>query len=372
MLIMMCSLCSCRDYREINDDSIVAGFALDIGQNGNTLLTIEFVDFSDSQDGGGGRSQKITVEGESLVDAVSHGFSESSEYLYWNHTAAVVVSSEYAKRGIAELLDYIYRNSGITLSTNILVSDLGSAKEVLELDTNNSAIKSYAIRNILSDGKYFEGIKESNAYGVINDLVNEGIHPAISVVTESRFTEKKSIAVEGTAIFFDDKLLGFADPEDTAYIRILKNELHDGFFDFTVDDSNISCLIRDAKTELKPAIEDGKLRMDVSFSAGYEIIAQNGSIDLSEKRVMNRITDIITEEMRNRIKNVAEEVRDEFGSDIFGFGAVVKRKMPKLFKELDWDEYFKCIEIRTEVKIDEPHEDDQYPSVFNLKSKEKR
>lgn len=370
-VILIVSLCGCWDYREINDDSIVAGFMLDIGKNGNTVVTVELVDFSESQNGSGGKSRQITVEGDSLVDAISHGFSESSEYLYWNHATTVVVSKEYAKRGITELLDYIYRNSGITLSTNILVSNLGTAKEIFELDTNNSAIKSYAIRNIMSDSRYFEGITESNAYGIINDIVNAGIHPVIAVVTGGKLTEKKSIDVEGAALFYNDKLIGFVDSEDTAYLRILKNKMQDGYFDFTMDNGNVSCLIRDAKAEHEPVIEDGKMVMDVKFTAGYEVMGQNGEVNVSDKAVLGKLTETIKNEMEKRIGDVAKAIQSEFGTDVFGFGAAVKKKMPEIFKTLDWDEYFKDIEIRVTADIKEPKDDDQYPSIVNLTEKER-
>jgi len=362
----MIFLCGCRDYREINQNSIVAGFAVDIGMNGNTQVTVEIVDFSESQNGGGGKSRKISVEGVSLSDAISHGLAESSEYLYWNHAVTVIVSPEYARRGIGELLDYIYRNSGITLSTNILVSDLGSAKEVLELDTNNSAIKSYAIRNIISDSKFFEGITDSMTYEIINDIAENGIEPVLGVVTEGKHTAKKSIDVEGAAIFKDDKLIGFTDSEDTAYLRILRNDLQSGYFDFAADDSNISCLIKNGRTEYKPALEDDRLTMEVKFSAEYEVISQNGSINISDENVLKEITKLIGEEMEKRISDTAARIQSEFGVDAFGFGAAVKRKSPELYRMLDKDEYFKDMEIRVSADIKEPHDADQYPSIDDL------
>jgi spore germination protein KC len=51
---------------------------------------------------------------------------------------------------------------------------------------------------------------------------------------------------------------------------------------------------------------------------------------------------------------VVKKVQGEFGSDIFGFGNMIYRKDPKLWKKLreDWSETFSGLSVEVSSKIE--------------------
>jgi spore germination protein KC len=94
----------CWNYREVEKLAIVAGVAIDKGENNPYKITFEILQVS------GGKEAKtvskiISMEGRTIFDAVRNAISLSGKKLYWSHTKIVVISKDIARNGILRVVD---------------------------------------------------------------------------------------------------------------------------------------------------------------------------------------------------------------------------------------------------------------------------
>ena len=98
---------------------------------------------------------------------------------------------------------------------------------------------------------------------------------------------------------------------------------------------------------------DGKPVINVKLNVLANIRNIFGELDVTDVKNIK----VLVEEAEKRIKNICEDtlnkVQNEFKTDIFGFGEVIYRKYPKLWKELkdDWDSKFSDLDVYVDVNV---------------------
>lgn len=140
------------------------------------------------------------------------------------------------------------------------------------------------------------------SYQFINALSGEGIAatlPTIGIVTNEG---KRKSELSGTAIFKGDKLSGLP----WKYCK--------------------------KKTKVTPVLTNNKLRMNIEIDTKVAI-AENGS---QENYITGKGQEILKKaaekQLKAHVKMVITKVQREYGVDIFGFGSMVKRQQPGLWK----------------------------------------
>ena len=89
---------------EIDDMAIIAGVAVDKGEEHRYLVTMEVVKLT-----GGTEAELlarvISVEGDSMFDAVINVISYIGKKAYWSHAKIVIVSQAIARDGLVKVID---------------------------------------------------------------------------------------------------------------------------------------------------------------------------------------------------------------------------------------------------------------------------
>lgn len=355
LIIMM--LTGCWNYREIDKLSIVAGLAIDKGENNSYQVTVEVVDLKSEGKNVKTSSKRIQIEGETIFDSLRNMIKVSGKKLYFSHVKIVIISKEVATEGIANVIDLLMRDSESRLTLHVLISKENRAAELLSQQSIISEIRSFEMDYMIKSQNNISKSPKVSIKELINSLAGEGISAALPAVG---LTENEGVAtseLSGTAVLKKDKLVGFLDGDETMDYLLVINKVKGGIIVDKkppgVKEANISFEIFNSKTKVKPEYKDGKLSMNISVESDVSIGELGTTKDFINDKELIKLKKDIENKMENSIKELIEKVQNKYDADIFGFGLKVKQNMPDVWRRIkdNWDQEFLDININVNVKL---------------------
>jgi spore germination protein KC len=348
----------CWNYREIDKLSIVAGIAIDKGTNEKYKLTIEIIQLS------GGKETKITpkiltTEGKSLFDAVRNCISTSGKRLYWSHTKVIILSREIANEGITNVIEWYNRDTETREEVSILISQEGSAKEILTGEATTEKITSFTLGEVLEN-------QASLSKAPLIDLLiydiesqTEGISTIIPAVSLMQEDDKKTPQILGTAIIKNDVLAGFLNGDETKYLLFIRDEIKSGILLAEMQRENesftVSLEIFKSKTKVKPIVNDKEIIMNIDIKTKVAIDEINGTVNFLDEEGIKKLERIAGDTLKKQIESLIKKIQTEYDADILKFGSILYENDPQTFKRLrnNWNEVFKDLKtnVKTEVQV---------------------
>lgn len=359
-IILITLLTGCWDYKELEDLALVSGMSVDIlGEKDAIDVTIEVLDLGQGDVNVKPTSQKLESSGQTLSDAVVNALTISAKKLSWSHAMSIIVSEDVAREGIWPIVDWIYRYSEPRITLQIYISKEPTANELLSVKSLTTDIRAYEIDNMLISDKYLSKTPELMLYELMNELNSKAIYPVLPALESYISNGTPTIALAGGAILNGDKLVGFLEPDDVKYYLFLRNKMQHGtlIIDSSVKDKKdiVSLYIIDSKTKINPVYNDGELSMKIDIKTDVvisEIASNSNYISQEGQKILTNRSEAF---LRKELEKVIEMVQVDYGLDIFGFGEVVKDKMPDLWREIedDWVSIFKelKVDVNTNIKI---------------------
>ncbi|MEN6325642.1 MAG: Ger(x)C family spore germination protein [Syntrophomonas sp.] len=344
----------CWNYREVDDVSIVAGVAIDQGVNKKYQVTVEIVQTS------GGRESKttsklLTMEGNSILDAVRNGISLSGKDFYWSHAKVIIVSRKIAGEGMVKVTDWLSRDPETRLDVHLLISKEDSAKKILEGKSMTVEVKSFELDDILKNQKNLFKAPQIEIWEFTNNLAEEGI----SAITPSTNLEKENgadvLQIMGSAVFKRDKLIGFIDGEETKDMLFVQNQIKGGLL--TVNENGgktpVTLEIFKNETKIEPIISGSNIEMSISTDTIVAIDEIGGNEDYIDDEGRKKLEQDTEKMLKNRIERFVKKIQSEYGADIFGFGVKLREDHNKVWNEVSehWEERFKDINITVKTKV---------------------
>jgi spore germination protein KC len=351
-------LTGCWNYTEIDKMALVSGMAIDKSDSGEGYeINVEMIDVEPSDKNPTFKSVRIESKGESIFDSIRNIINISAKTLYWSHATTVIVSKDLAKDGVLPVLDWIARDPQARLSIYLLISDTNNAKEILNLQSLSTEIRSFEIENMIISNSDLSKIPQIQVYELINDISTKGIYPVIPTVGPIINEGKKTMELSGGAILKQDSLAGFINLEDIKYYLFVRNKIKGGLLNINLknDDSKSKMTLEvfKNKTKITPKISDGKLSMSIKVKTQVSIGESDNRLNIIDKSENLKIKDSAEKYLEDNILDVIEKMQKDFGLDIFGFGNIVKEKMPNLWKSVEdeWDTIFQQLNIEVDADV---------------------
>lgn len=361
VFILMLLATACWNYREVEQLTIVAGFAIDKTFDGKYLLTFEIVDLHEAKGEGKVKSVLVESEGETLMNAIRNSIGKNFPKLYFGHTTVIIICQEVAQEGVLKVIDFMVRDAEPRLNLNLFVSMDTKAGDILKTKVLTSEIVSEELTNILDEQKNLAKALPIPVYKFIHALVEEGISGIMNSVCIEVNNEEKVAKLCGTAVFKEDKFQGVIDEEETYALSFILDEVKGGIIVVDVgsgpEEEKISLEILKSSTKIEPVYEDNKLSIKVSIDTKV-VIAENGSKkNYTDKEGREELIKLAEEQLKKKIESIIEKIQKEFGADIFGFGNKFYKELPKVWKEKrnEWNEIFKDLEVTIETNIKIEH-----------------
>lgn len=348
-------LAGCSNIEQLDDRMIIHGVGVD--KVGDTFdLTIQQFSVTGSNEKEEG-AQVVKAQGSSLMDAFSDLSLQTGKTPMYSQNLILAIGEETAYGGINDILDFFVRYYESRPTVKVIVVK-GKAESVLNFKKDDKLVMAKDIMSIAESERINSKVMSSSIFQFVGDLKNITSDPSASIISIEKQNDEEILVANGTAIFKNDKLVGFIDTSATRGALIIDNRLNSGTEVIDVGSvGRVSYSLEKSKSKVKFNLENG--------SPVYNITVKvNTNVYEIERDIRSQLTDNAFELMEaalsDRIKKIAEQAIYksiyEYNSDIFGFGQIALKSNKDYFRSVEnkWDQTMKEAKynINVSVKID--------------------
>lgn len=360
IFIVFCtfSLSGCAEIRGLDSFSYVIAIGFDKGTSNALKLTLQFAlpsnSSSDESTSQSSDSTIISVECSSFDSGINLVNSYITKVINLSHCKVVVFSETLAYEGISEHLYSILNNVDIRPTCNVLVSRttaeefLNKSKPVLETHT---ARYYDAIRTTNRNTGYAEDL---NLFDFFSDYKGSFVQATATLVGvnfdathstpsntpdidldssyeagETPITAKLEVENMGTAVFYDDKLVGELNGIETVCYLLCSNKFHHATISIVnplKENSQVTLYIsQDRKTKNEVDIVNGSPFISTNISLRVNILSADIDSDFSTSDSFYSLEQFINHYFQEQISAFLYKTAKSFNSDIVGFGENIRK-----------------------------------------------
>lgn len=353
-LISLSALAGCWDKRELTDLLYVSGIGLDVPEDGDGVeMSVEFITISSGKDDKI-TSSVFTTKGGDIGDALTALATRAGGKENFNYCEAIVMSEEYARQGIAKVVEMVMRNSEIQHTALLAVADGCKASELFAAGGEDEPAAAYEISGIMkSNFKSCTSLVKNDAYRIRARLQSPGGCAALTRLYLEEDGDERSIMAGGAAVFKGDKLAGWLTPEEASFFRMATGDAVEGYESIpSAEGGYVSAALRNFKLDTRAELDGGAPSAELRIGADALLLRSPGSAGGAEGAQEG-----FAGEIERGVRGVFERCRDEMDCDIFGLAGTFGRKYGKRWAamENDWDELFGKLEfsVQAEVKVED-------------------
>lgn len=366
-------LAGCWDLMELNKAALITGVALEPGHNGRIKATIEIMNASEAQahQPGKGVAPSIvqTMEGNTISEILLRSNERMDRRLVVSHIRVFVIDERLAQLGLRRFLDAIQRSRYIREDVLILVSKGVHASGFMKILFPRGTYSSLKIET--QAGSYrasWGGIPSSRLFDVNQGLLAEGRELILGAITIKGPPEKgadiKSIQtvqpktmidITGSAVFRDDKLLGFLPVNDSRMVLMASNQMKRTTLSVPLKGSESYAAIRllHSHAHMRVSMTKGEPQLELTVKGDGIIDSVNQMEHLTEVSRYQHLEELTNDYVKQQMITAIQNVQRKFGVDVFGFGEQLYRNHYKQYVPIadHWNELFAKAPVKVSVRI---------------------
>lgn len=349
-------LSGCWDRKEMNTLAIVLGAGIDHTPGNQVMLTLQLARPGYTLGAANGGEEPgiwvVSETGRTVYEAQGKLANRLSRRIYWSHNVILVFGEDAARQGIRRYTSFFSRSMQDRETTWVMVAP-GQARDILEtssvLEDSSAQAAAYLERAGTCYGirfldlKVMLAAKGDNPVAPRVEVVASGVTP---VLDEEEPVRTKSAALTGTAVFRDDKLVGWLDETETRGLLWLRGELEQGVVVVPSPDNPgkySSVEIIGMHMKVKPQYDGNTVRCNVKIVTEGELREQQSTeVDITQPEIHAELENKMAGVIANEARLALNKAQEEYGVDIFNFGTAFHRKYPREWAELQdrWNEVF--------------------------------
>ncbi|ADK16929.1 Ger(x)C family spore germination protein [Clostridium ljungdahlii] len=363
-------LTGCWDSREINTLAITLCIGIDKTENGylvsEQVITPKVVASNKATT----ESPIVvyTAEGKDLDAAIRSITTKSSRKIYNAHLRMVIFNENVTKDGIKDILDYFARAPEYRTDFYFAITKNTTAKEVLSVLTPIESLPGVNMyKSLTMSNKEWAPTKSIRIIELINSIILDGKNPVLTGIelTSGKVTPKsindlkqsngiKKITYTGLGAFKKDKLVGWLNEDESkGYNYITGNVKRTVGYSYYTDNIKITSDVTDAKSTVTSSLVNGKPAINVHINVTQNIGAVGGDFDVSKEESKNIVNKMSEKRIKTLCEKSVHKAQTQLKTDVFGFGEVVHREYPKLWKKIKngWDTEFTHLPVNITVNV---------------------
>lgn len=378
------SVSGCWDRNEPEDLGVVSAVAVEKGDQGKIRLTIQTLNTTALAKGSSGRGvefekayRNTVAEADTIFEALSKMSRTTATKRFLSHTNVFLVSEDLAReRGVMEIIDFLERDPQIRLDAWLVIAR-GSVVELLDVPGRISSSPSIRIADIIKHRELSFSYAPLKLAEFIRMLQSDSTHPFTAVVESqpnlSFIMEQghgilygsvpeplNNVTLNGTAVFKQDKMVGWLDDRESRGLLWLRGEVKQGTMEFPVagtEGKKVVTAIVGAKTELQPEIKDGHYRITVKIEVESYLEDNQAGIGVEKMAELKKVENAQGLQVERDVRAALKKAQTEYQVDVFGFGEAMHRKYPDEWKliKTEWSQIFPRVEVEIEVKSNIRH-----------------
>lgn len=370
LLLLVPILSGCYNYRELNDISIVTAVSIDYDEEEKIFKTItQVINPIKQQDASSsGEPPFVTYKSDakSIEEARIKVIRDSPKEFYTSQMQILILSESIVNNHLAEVLDLFTRAPDIRSEFKIMVAQDNKALEGITIETIFDSLSSSNILDSLEAQSKKEGLTLDLT---LNDLTSMYLNPYEEMAFPSLIVEgsinkgekeenvtttvaKATTKIGTTAIFKDNKLLGFLNEDESKVVSLIKGELTNTIINMDYKDGIVVLEPIRIKVGQKANLKDNTVTISIKGFARVDEIDAN--FNLKSLKEVENLEKYFNEYIEKYIEDNFEGIRKKYNSDIFGFRDLYYKTDHKYFKKYydDWyEDAFPSLEIKAKSKI---------------------
>lgn len=322
--------------------------------------------------GGGGPKSPIIVystKGKTIRDAIMHSFSESPRKLFFAHNRVVVIGEKAMNRGINELIDVYFRNSGSRETVSVLATP-GTARKILEQFMQLQAISGAGMKEIIiSEMKNTSILPNIPVYqlameltgdaksAVVPEIFVSGSGDTSSLDSFSNTSIPSKLKLGRLAVLKDDKMIGWMSRKESLGAAYLRDSVQQSFIVVPCEGGEgkkgyDTIQILKSSTKIIPKLRGSQLTFTADVDVSGTLMESNCAQDLYKPGVIQGLEQGGQVQISSLLQD-AWKKGQQMNTDIFGAAEKTHRKYPKQWKEWgkNWDEVFTEAPLETKIKF---------------------
>lgn len=296
--------------------------------------------------GTGGKSQDtvwvLEVVGHTLDDALMNLQQQISGRLFLGHLRVIVVSEEFARKGLENLNDYLHRNSEVRRMAWLMVSK-GSAKELMEAAPKLERVPTLYLASTL-DNAVREGKFPVNYIGTFwnnsSKKGQEGFLPYVQIM------QGENVQISGMAFFKGAQMVGVTKPFEIVGYSVIKGISPAEYrVILQIRDSQIVTIhVTNRESATRVELRDGKPHFIITAMTEVDLEEKNEDIiPIDSSAILEEIGRENEEAIKELLKGLVQKTQEQ-ESDIFGLGELVRAYKPSY-----WNTHVKTAEQWREI-----------------------
>lgn len=373
VLILIVSMLAGCGQRQINDLALVAAVGLDKGSKPNTvMLTAQIVRPADARgqtgapSGGTGEPiYSVQAEGETIFEAIRNLARFSSRRVYWAHNFIIVINEDYAKAGIADMIDFFSRNHELRMNTWVTVSP-NPASEVVSTITGLEVVPGEAVDKLFRFNEIVSEAPRTNLTKLQESFLSDFTHPVLAKLTlknrgisnkkPSEFGSLKQIELSGTAVFKHDKMVGWLTPDQSRALLLFIEQVDSGVEIIKCPDlpnQNATLEIKRQSLHVTPMNGDSVPTFKVDVRTSAEMVESGCHLTYQDMR--GYLEEQLNSQVKERVQSLVKAVQQKFKVDILKLGEIYENEYPSEWRRLqtDWKDIFPrtAVNIHSNAKV---------------------
>ncbi len=382
-VLLIVSSFSYYGIQSIDDLAYVVAIGLDVGDDNNLKLSLQFSVSSDGENSSGSSSQSSssivnTIECSSINTGIVLFNSYLGKEVNLSHCKVLVISEELAANGISEYIYTLTNDIQFRTDSNIIISkcDASSFLEYSIPDLDKVSARYYEIAPTSSEYTgYTESITCNEFFTSINSSFSEPVAILGSVnidnthdvsldinssytAGETPITGSTSIETMGLAVFNGDKFVGELNGFESICHLIISNKLKNAeiripspieeldYIDLYIE------LKKDTKNSLYLVNSSPYITSEIKITA--RIHSMNDNINLEDNEVISSIEEYAENYLEKSIYSYLYKTSKDLNADIDNFGLYALKyfNYTSDWEDYNWLHHYKDAFFKVDVNVD--------------------
>ncbi|MGD8190738.1 Ger(x)C family spore germination protein [Brevibacillus ginsengisoli] len=358
-VVLALTTTGCWNRREIEKLSFVLGAGIDSTPQG-FLLSAQVANPSAMTKKAGNAPTffTFTSTGQTMFDSLRKATHSSPFRLFWAHTKVIVISEEFARKGIMPVMEYFSRDAETRRNFTVAITPK-RAEDILKMKVETEKVPVLALMDLLEGYKASSTTPRMN----VNDFMRT-YHTSTSILVPVvrkvvNQGSKEDYYVQGSAVFTKDKLITYLDPIETRGALWVRGQVKSAILVTPCPDGKgkdkrtqkVSFEVFTAKADIKPAKKGKDFTITVKIKEAGNLAGAVCTKNEVNPTDIKKLEDLKSNKIKAEVMKSLKKARAH-KVDVFGFGEAIHRKYPKDWKKIKdrWPDYFAKIPVSVEVE----------------------
>jgi len=365
LLLLLCFLPGCWSRIEVNDLGLALAMAVDAGQEKRVRMTLFYARQGQSgaqaQPVAGDPVSVITREADTVSDALEEITLAVGRRTSLHHVRTVLVGEEYARQGIAELLDFLIRHFQIRITLRPIIV-WGRAEEVLSTPPELRGLQPQNVVAILEARLAVDNMLQDFLIARVSETHSGWMHGVKVIARPARtpYAPSTAVIVYGAGVFKGDRLVETLDPLESQVIQWMVGDPKGMVITSPCPDGNgsMAAAVKQGKTRIEPRLGPDGLRIAIRLRGQVKMTQLGCRTPLTTAEGRRQVTAQLERVIVERFERVIAKLQAA-EADPGGVGVWVRLRYPAYFRSLDdWSKVWKGapVTISAEMNLAESGE----------------